>query len=351
MNTVIINSIGTATPGASKILSDALKVPQDYILKLLYSAPSVLFQKVDEDTALKAEDTLKKLGLDVSVCDEQEPLNLTTELVDISVSFEDVLTLPKVTEQLASFLGCKQAEVLNLLLNEPSIVLGNVSEATALAMKKRVNAHVHYANPKKDLYTILINTEIKELELKAIEKQLQVKLKRKGDCYVAENISYSDSQWLWRKYQTQDKVKLISQTHQLVTINLSDFDPENSEHISYLTNHVGIPESILSDIQQALPITLFEYINRERAEDLVEKAEKIGMEVALEKDFDFKKQLHITKIRDTKNVNTILAQFVSKDNLVKANAKEWKSRNVMPSLIARYLSEQLERVGCNTEIV
>ena len=100
-HTVVINSIGSATPRVSKVLSDVLKVPQEYMLRLLYNAPSVLFQKVDEDTALKAEDTLTKLGLEVSVCSKEDKVDLATELVDISVSFEDILQLPKVTEQLA----------------------------------------------------------------------------------------------------------------------------------------------------------------------------------------------------------------------------------------------------------
>ncbi|WP_442264620.1 hypothetical protein ACSIGC_09665 [Tenacibaculum sp. ZS6-P6] len=351
MNTVIINSIGTATPGASKILSDALKVPQDYILKLLYNAPSILFQKVDENTALKAEDTLRKLGLDVSVHDEEETINLTTELVDVSISFEDVLTLPKVTEQLATFLGCKRTEVLNLLLNEPSIVLGNVSEATALALKKRIEAYVHYSNPQKDLYTILIDSNIKNLELKAVEKQLKTKFEKLGDSYVAEDVSYTNSQWLWRKYQTKNIVKLISQTHQLVKVNLLNFSVENKKHISYLVENVGMPESILKNIQEALPINLFENINRKRAEILIQKAEEIGIEVEIEKDFNFKKHLHITHINNSESVRKILAQFFSKEDLPTKNANEWKSKNAIPSLIARYLFEQLDRIGCNSEII
>ncbi|WP_075343438.1 hypothetical protein [Tenacibaculum agarivorans] len=351
MNTVIINSIGTATPGASKILSDALKVPQDYMLKLLYNAPSILFQKVDNHTALKAEDTLTKLGLDVSVCKEEDKVDLTTELVDISVSLDNVLQLPKVTEQLATFLGCKQSEVLNLLLNDPSIILGNVSVATAKALQKRVDANVHYSNPKKDVYTILISDTIEDAELKNIEKQLKRTASKVGEVYAVEDVSYDSSQLLWRKFHAKKTVKLVNQSHQLVHLIMNDFDVNNQKHISFLVNQVGMPEAILEDVQNAMPITLFESINRKNAEKIVESSVAMGMTVDVEKDVNFKKKLQIEAIEDFENVTNVLRQFIAKEDLPKEGAKNWESKEAIPPIIARYLLAQLEQLMCNPEII
>ncbi|MGG8497439.1 hypothetical protein ACQY1Q_13580 [Tenacibaculum sp. TC6] len=350
-HSIIINSIGTATPGASKILSDALKVPQDYILKLLYNAPSILFQKVDKNTALKAEDTLTKLGLDISVYKEDDKFDLTTELVDISVSFENVLQLPKVTEQLATFLGCKQSEALNLLLNDPSIILGNVSVATAKALQKRIDANVHYSNPKKDTYTILINNEIGSSELKNIENQLKKTIKKEEDIYVIEDVSYNNSQLLWRKYQSKKTVKLLNQSHQLVHIVMNDFDLDNQEHVSFLVNKVGMPEVILEDLQNALPITLFENINRKNAEEIMGSCLEMGMTVDLKREVNFKKRIQIEAIEDFEKVTKVLSQFIAKEDLPIEGAKNWESKEAIPSIIARYLLAQLEQLMCNPEII
>ncbi|MFK7749094.1 MAG: hypothetical protein AB8B65_11935 [Kordia sp.] len=350
-NTVIINSIGNATPGASKVLSDALKVPQDYILKLLYNAPSILFQKVDEDTAQKAEDTLTKLGLDVSICTKEDEIDLRTESIDISVSLDDILLLPKVIEQLSVFLGCKQSEVLNLMLNEPSIVLGNVSVATAEALQKRTDANVHFSNPRKDQYTILISKKAAETQLRNIEKVIKTKAIEKENAYVFENISYDHSQLLWRQYQANKAVKLINQSHQLVSVVLADFDVSNEAHAAFLIEKVGMPKEILEDVHAALPISLFENINRKQAKTIIADCAAIGLNTTIEQDFNFKKKLQIENIEDLENVTKILAQFIDNEDLPKENATNWTSKEEVPPLIARYLLAQLEQVTCNPEII
>lgn len=348
---LIINSIGTATPRASKILSDALKIPQDYILKLLYNAPSVLFKKVDQETALKAEDTLTKLGLEVSVCKEEENIDLTTELIDISISFDNILKLPKVTEQLAVFLGCKQSEVLNLLLKEPSIVLGNVSVATAKALQKRIDANVNYSNPKKDHYTVLISNNTNDRELSNIEKLLNLKAERQENLQVIENVTYEKSQLLWRKYQSQKTIKLLNQSHQLVSITMNDFDLKNQDQVSFLINKIGMPKTILKDVYKALPITLFENINRKKSEEILNTCQQIGINTTIEKDFNFKKKLQVSNIQDSKKVIKVLAQFISKENLPKEKDIQWISKEHMPTLIAKYLFTQLEQINCNPQII
>jgi len=350
-NTVIINSIGNATPGASKVLSDALKVPQDYILKLLYNAPSILFQKIDKETAEKAENTLTKLGLDVSICSPEDDIDLTTELIDISVSMNDILQLPKVVEQLAVFLGCKQSEVLTLLLNEPSIVLGNVSVATAEALQKRTDANVHFSNPRKDLYTILISKESANGSLRNIEKILKRTATETADAYVIEDISYDHSQLLWRQHQANKAVKLLNQSHQLVSIILEDFEVSNKAHTTFLTEKVGMPEEILADVHEALPISLFENINRTQATSMIADCTAMGLTTSLETDFNFKKKLQVTDIEDAEKVTSILGQFIAKEELPKATATSWTSKKEVPPLIARYLLAQLEQVQCNPEII
>jgi len=349
-HTVVINSIGTATPATSKVLSDALKVPQDYILKLLYNAPSILFQKVDGHTASKAEDTLAQLGLEVSVCTQDDTVDLTTELVDISVGFDNVLLLPKVTEQLASFLGCKASEALHMVVNNPSIVLGNVSVATAEALQKRVDAEVYYSNPKKDVYTILIGDTTKEAALKNIERQLKRRLRKAGAVYVAEDVAYQDSQWVWRTYRASETVKLINQSHQSVHVVLDDFDLKEQRHRSFLIGQIGMPEAILEDVHSALPITLCSNVNRKKAEAITESCLAMGIQLRMVKDFNFKKKLRVTAIENVERVTQVLGQFIAKADLPNAGDSHWESKEAMPPLIARYLSAQLEQLHCNPEI-
>ena len=349
-HTIVINSIGTATPGASKVLSDVLKVPQDYMLKLLYNAPSVLFQKVDKDTAAKAEDTLTKLGLDVSVCAADDTIDLTSEQVDISVGIENVLDLPKVIEQLATFLGCKRAEVLNLLMKEPGIVLGNVSAATAEALKKRVDANIHYSNPRKDLYTLILHDDVTDAQRKKIEKIAKSTASKQQGTYIIEEVPYELAQQVWRTYQAENRVRLLNQSHQTAHLTLSDFEVDNRKHVAFLMEEVGMPMEILPDVHQALPITLFENINRKQAAEIADTCIQLGIGVEIKKDFGFHKHLKVDDIKDAEAVAQVLSQFIPEENLPQAGVKCWESQSEIPSLIARYLQAQLEQLDCNPEI-
>ncbi|MDC1162420.1 hypothetical protein OAT18_03150, partial [Tenacibaculum sp.] len=348
-NTVIINSIGTANPNVSKILSDAFKMPQEFILKLLYNAPSVLFQKVDLKLAKSAEDILSKLGLDVKVIDKKELVPLVTEEVEVSLFCKDILQLPKVITQLSVFLGCKPAEALNMLLAKPSVVLGRVSKATAVALQERVDASVCFSNPRKDLFTIAISKDFHGNDLKKLTSKIkQPIIKLEDNSMLIKDLSYTESSGVWREYQSKKQVRIINQTHQLVTIELTSFDSVNESHRNYLMKEVGIPSEILSELEDHLPITLFEQISSQSAKIIVEKCTDLGIETELIQEDKTTRKLRVTNVDDYEGVKNILAQFIDVTTFKKGTS--WESPNEIPDLIARYLHAQLELLDCKPEI-
>lgn len=348
-NTVVINSIGTASPKVSKVLSEAFKIPQDFMLKLLYTAPSVLFQKVDEELATKAEETLSKLGLEVSVLNKKETLNISKNLVDVSIYFENISNLPTVIEQLSDFLGCKQAEALNALLNQPSIILGDVSIATAEALQKRINASVCYSNPKEDLFTIAISKDISTNTLKTIEKRLNKTAKTNNGNYIIENINYSECSTIWRDVQSKKQINIINQTHQLVNIKLTSFNPNNKDQVQFLTKEVGMPSEILTELKNNLPVILFENISAKKAKYYNDLSKGTGISINIKKQSNTKKHIAISNIKDSKEVLNILSQYIDVKNLKMTTS--WKSEEAFPALIARYLHKQLEQLDCNPKMI
>ncbi len=348
-NTVIINSIGTASPKVSKVLSEAFKIPQDFMLKLLYTAPSVLFQKVDEALATKAEETLSQLGLEVSVLNKEDSLNISKELVDVSIYFENILNLPTVIEQLSDFLGCKQAEALNVLLDQPSIILGDVSVATAEALQKRINASVCYSNPKKDLFTITISKDIPTNTLKSIEKRLGKTASINDDYFVIKDLTYTECSTIWRDAQSKKQINIINQTHQLVSMELTSFNPEDANQIQFLTQEVGMPSEILPELNNNLPILLFENISAKQAKHYSDLSKEAGVTITIETQLNTKKHIAISNIKNPESVLNILSQFIDTKNL--KITTNWKSETAFPALIARYLHKQLEELECNSEII
>ena len=350
-NTVIINSIGTANPSVSKLLADSFKMPQEFILKMLYNAPSVLFQKIDLDLAEKAASTLTKLGLDVQVTDEKEKLNLSKEQVEISIYFEDILRLPKVIHQLSEFLGCKPSESLNMLLAQPGIVLGGVSKATAIALQNRLDALVCYSNPRKDLFSIYISDEFPKSDLKRLTTKVKQPFKNLvNGASVLKDLSFAESSSIWREHQSKKGIRVINQTHQLVTINLTSFDSKNTQHVSFLTEKIGMPSTILSDLKQHLPITLFDRISNKSAQKTIEDCKEIGLEISVENNFKTTRELVVDEIKDHAAVKEILAQFIDVSSF-KENTNHWKSSTKIPDLIANYLYAQLVLLNCEPTLI
>lgn len=350
-NTVIINSIGTANPSVSKLLADSFKMPQEFILKMLYNAPSVLFQKIDLDLAKKAASTLSKLGLEVQITDEKEKINLVKEQVEISIYFEDILKLPKVINQLSEFLGCKPSESLNMLLAQPGIVLGGVSEATAIALQGRIDALVCYSNPRKDVFTIYINNDFPKSDLKRLIAKIKQPIQTlKDGTVIIKNLSYAESSTIWREHQSKKTIRVINQTHQLINIHLTSFDINNKEHTSFLTEKIGMPDAILPELKEHLPITLFERISHESAKDIIENCEGLGLQFSVENNFKTTRKLVIKEIKEHTAVKNVLAQFIEV-NSFKENTSEWESSTEIPDLIANYLYAQLILLNCEPTII
>lgn len=345
---VIITSIGTANPSVGKILSDVLEIQQEYLVKLLYCTPAVLFQNVNEELALKTEALLTKLGLEVLITSEDEPLPPTPELLELALYIQNPRNLPVINKQLSEFLGCDEKESLNLLLNEPSIVLGGVSIATALALSKRIDAEVIASNPKTDLYTLKINTT--DLKIKNQIDQLlhTLGLRLSPHPTEVEGLNYDDSQKIWKRFQQTGAIQIINQSFQRFEIVLDAFDLNNSNQTNILTQIVGMPEEILSEIARNLPVILDESVNRKELSEKLTLYKTAGLTCSYNNVPLGKYTITIDQIPDLDKTTAIVKQFFSEGINIKQNTR-WTSPKPLQHILTRYMTEQLEEVGCVVE--
>jgi hypothetical protein len=127
------------------------------------------------------------------------------------------------------------------LLDEPSVVLGNVSIATAHALGKRIDAEILISYPKKELYTLKIvgkdTTYYHQIE--SVLKSLGIVANLKQQLQV-ENLDYKTSQEIWRKFQSTGVVKIINQEFQRHQIILNEIDENAPKYKDILTIQVGI---------------------------------------------------------------------------------------------------------------
>jgi hypothetical protein len=349
--TIIIQSIGTAKPGVGKVLADVLGVSNEVVVKLLYCTPSILFQNVDEELAVKTYTLLTQLGLDVDITGADTPLPEPPALYDLAIFITDPAKLGKVNSQLAEFLGCTEQEALQLLLKDPAVVLGGVSQATAEALSRRIDAEVIMTTPQTDLYTIKINNTDKAVaaQLDAALKNAGLTMELKGRDAV-EDVPYAASRQVWQRMQSTKGIEVYNQSFLRYQIILTAVDTSISNYRNVLTAEVGMPDDIIDEVLQNLPVVLNEWVNRSTLQALLEKYSAAGLQCSIEKIPFGDKKLVVDNITHTGQVQSILSQFYTGISITKGTTK-WVSPVPISPVLSRLLTHQLQQTGCDVEIV
>jgi hypothetical protein len=347
LKTIIIQSVGSANPGTAKAMADAFGINHELFVKLLYNSPAVFLENAEDAVAEKTAGLLTKLGLEVTCQDPGEPLPEKSESLDVAVYVTNPMELTKVAGQLAAFIGCKESEALQLLLNEPSVVLGGVSLATAKVLQSRLSAEVVASNPKTDHYTI----EIGSVE-PLILSQFTASLKNMGIAFdgnktkFISDLSYSNAQETWNKYHHVAQLKIYNQSYQRYHVQLNGFSLQDEVHRTFLTTQIGMPADILEDVHANLPVLLDETVSINTMLTKLEEYSRAGLRCeAIPLPFG-KQKLSVSNITDKKRAQEIVSQFYKGTVLTDS---KWTAPLPLNCVLNRYLKKQLELIGCDVE--
>lgn len=349
MKRIIILSVGTATPQIIKAVSEAFEINQELLFKILYNAPAVFLDHAEEALAEKAFRLLTELGLEVQIQDTNEPAPKPSEMLDLAVYIDDPVKLNTVNKQLSEFLGCNESESLQLLLHEPSVVLGGVSMATAESLQKRIDAEVIASNPKLDLYTIefTANAENDRLKLINLIKNKDIRIPA-GETRWIRNLTYEQLNQFLTRHRSQQEVKIYNQSYSRFRILLEDFDPENSSQREFLVREIGMPQEILEEIHANLPVLLDESVNYGSLQEKLARYRQAGIHCSEEQIPFGTYSLSVSNITDPEKTQTILERFF-KDVTLKPTSDAWKAPSPLASILSRFLEKQLEYLGCEVE--
>ncbi len=348
MKHVVINSIGTAHPSAAQLLASSLKLPQEYFLKQFYNTPSLLFESIDDELAFQTMSVLSELGLEVSIQEKLDELNFTHEQGDISITIENINELPTVLQSIANFLGSSREQVFGLLLNEPTTIIGQVSEATALALQKRTTANVCFTIPKHDFYTIFVKSGTPERTIQLIEKESSQQFSSASTGRIIKDLPYEFASKIWSQFRDDPYVTVLNQEHQEHRIELVQFNVNNDAHKTFLHEIIGIPENVMPLIKKDLPITLFESISGKHGREIQKSAESVGVELNIIPLYPETFHLQLNEIGNLFEINEVLKVFFSDKDL--PTRSSWVSPKPISRIVMRYLAHQLGHKNCQLTI-
>lgn len=330
-------------------MADAFGINHELFVKLLYNAPAVFLENAEDAMAEKTADLLSRLGLEITCQDSGQPLPERSEPLDVAVYVTDPMQLTNVASQLATFIGCKESEALQLLLNEPSVVLGGVSFATAKVLQSRLSAEVVTSNPRTDHYTIEIGNA-EPLILSQVNASLKTMgiASDAGTSKIISDLPYAQAQELWAKYHHIAQLQIYNQSYRRYNIQLNGFDLHNEQQTAFLTGQIGMPQDILEDVHANLPVLLDETVSINTMLEKLEAYSAAGLRCeAIALPFG-KYKLAVNNITDKKRVQEIVSQFY-KGTVLPDSAKQWTAPLPLNSVLNRYLKKQLEVLGCEVE--
>lgn len=235
---------------------------------------------------------------------------------------------------------------MNLLLNEPSVVLGNVSMATAETLQKRLDAEVIASSPKNDCYTI-------KLLLKDDRMNNEIVLSLRNAGYSGEinndslvtDLTYKQAHSIWNRYHKTNAIALYNQSYQRDKIILEDFDKDDTVQTDFLINEIGMPQDALEVIHQNLPVVLDESLNQVDVNEKLKLYEASGLTCAKNKIPFGKYKIEVNNINDPKKFEEIVSQFY-KDIEIEKDIARWTAPLPLDSILNRFLEKQLEYIGC-----
>jgi hypothetical protein len=345
LKNVIINSIGTATPTVGKVLADVLGVDNNQVVRMLYCTPAVLFHKVDDELATKATNLLTQLGLEAEITVADAALPSPPPLYDLAVFLPNPLQLADVGEQLAVFLGCTSQDALNLLLQDPPVVLGGVSQATAQALSQRLDAEVVMADPRAEKYTLQLCTSDAAFTRQWVTTCQTLGLTPANNGRMVEDADYTTAQQLWQRLGNSKNISIHNQGFQRYEIILEAIEHANPNWQQALTDIVGMPADILDDVISNLPVQLNDSLNRHDVQQLLEQYTAAGLQCSIAKLPFGNQQLLVDDISKPDEASAILSRFYGNISLG-SSTSHWQAPRPISPVLGRLAAQQLEQIGC-----
>ncbi|GLS24356.1 hypothetical protein [Marinibactrum halimedae] len=224
---VVVENIGTANADCVAALSKALQTKPEAIATCLYQAPRVLFDNLSEKIANEVASLLRNLGLAAQSSDQSSSLTPGTPDYDVCLQIQDYQSVLSLILEVSRFLGIPPESAKKLVMHSPSILLGQVSCATAEAIAERfspLGAVVNKNKTRDSHYLVLIKGKGTKAELDKLLKQSQIQLDYEHD-HVNwiqggyGRCGYAQAQQLWKIFQPlSDKVLIVAENFVLVDV-------------------------------------------------------------------------------------------------------------------------------------
>jgi hypothetical protein len=293
---VVVESIGSADAGLVGSLAQVLPWSESRLAQVLYQTPSVLFDGTTRELADRVAALLNTAGVQTRVQQEGEPFEAGAGDHEVALVIDNFDNAAAVAALVARVVGCSVQKAVDIICTSPSMLMGSISRNTALAFQQRlaaVGAHLDISCTESARYDLFVEQEllpVRRMQLERVLKGLDIALSSRaaslpGDGrnpLVAVGLDAKVTHELWYRLKgNADSLRVINQDFMRFDVRLlalsmesgsavastsaastSAVSPASAELTEFLVSKVGMPEELVSNIGEFLPLTLFENVTR-----------------------------------------------------------------------------------------
>ncbi len=278
---LVIESIGSASPGLAGVLANQLGLPTAHVAKALYKAPAVLLDKLPLPQAKGLADILEQAGLQIRVETTGQPLPGNASRLDLAVYLHDPACLASCCNRLSRFLGCSPLAVRNMLMAPPGVVLGDVSPATADALRSLLadlpvellrsdRQHARYRLVINRQRGSTLNSLLGDLHRQGIEADA-------FDGTFHAELDYQQGQYLWRRHQSAGGLHMLDTAFMRYDLTLEQVGSHSD--VNQLPTLAGLPPELVPCVLENLPVVVEQGISAQTLDARLAAWSKAGMPV------------------------------------------------------------------------
>jgi hypothetical protein len=354
-----VESIGSAGAGLVPALRKVLKHSDRRVAQALFCAPSELLSGLDPRSAEAIAGQLRDAGLEISVCDSGRAPVAGSACFEIALRVLRLDQIRSVMREISLLLGMDLERVRDLLVRDPCILVGGVSEATVAAFRRRLEplgAVLDVLEPHAARFDVFIAGS-----RPAGLAQLRDGLRQAGIGLVAGQNGDKDLQPLLATdltFEAADAAwRVIERSRVPATILNRDYHRYDLSLVratdgpalrEVLASAVGIPSALMLRVLANLPVVLLSQARWPEAAVLMERLFAVGAQAEAALLFSQRFGLSVERVGDGERTERVLQWFGRVPAGERQRVLEGQNRFLagpFTHLQARWLCFELEQVG------
>jgi ribosomal protein L7/L12 len=361
---VVVESPGTCDASLIHSLTQVTGREGAEIARCFYQAPGVLVGGLDRATADRLAATLKDAGARTAVVDGDAAVEPGSDEWEIAVVVPRIDRIGAVFQEVVRLLQVSPQQALQILCQDPAVLMGRLSQNAANAIRDRfvaLGADVALTRTRRALYDLYVDPrdEPARRQVKAILDRTPagVVAAGEGDAsgLVASGLSWGDLQPIQADLMRYASgMKILNRDFARFDLTLHDAGPDRAAAAHYLTGELGIPEHAVHRMLAALPIVVAGSIPAAAMEKRLQELSELGASVTAQLLSWQTFSVIIRSVGDRERAEKVLALLAG---MSRADAQRALSARPpielagpFTPLHARWLRRDLEKVGASADV-